>query len=168
MLVEVISPTKQRFMGQNYYLCGKYFQRKGVRLHREVWRSAHGDIPDGYEVHHIDADRANNQIENLTLMDGGDHNSLHSKAANHEKAIRIAQEAAKAWHATDDGRAFHSALAKKNWSAREVNTYVCSWCGRQFQTKHLYGAGQNHFCCANCRAAAVRERKREARESNLD
>ena len=65
MQVEVLSETRQRFLGQTYYLCGKYFQRKGVRLHREVWREAHGDIPEGYEVHHIDANRANNQLENL-------------------------------------------------------------------------------------------------------
>lgn len=38
MQVEVLSETRQRFMGKTYYLCGKYFQRKGVRLHREVWR----------------------------------------------------------------------------------------------------------------------------------
>ena len=44
MQVEVLSETRQRFMGKTYYLCGKYFQRKGVRLHREVWREAHGDI----------------------------------------------------------------------------------------------------------------------------
>ena len=41
MKVEVLSETRQRFMGKTYYLCGKYFQRKGVRLHREVWREAH-------------------------------------------------------------------------------------------------------------------------------
>lgn len=165
MLVEVLSETKQRFMGKTYYRCGSYFQRKGVRLHREVWKAAHGDIPEGYEVHHIDADRANNQLENLVLMEGGEHNSMHARHANHDKAIAAMQEAAKAWHSTADGQAFHSELSRRNWSRRGMKTYTCSWCGKAYGTRHLYGAGQNHFCCANCRAAATRKRKRDANAS---
>ena len=168
MQVEVLSETRQRFMGKTYYLCGKYFQRNGVRLHREVWREAHGDIPEGYEVHHIDANRANNQLENLVLMEGGEHNSMHAKAANHDKAIMAAQEAARAWHSTSDGQKFHSELARKNWSRSHAKTYTCSWCLKPYSTRHMYGAGQNHFCCANCRAAATRKRKRDAREGKVD
>lgn len=165
MPVEVISDTKQRFMGKTYYRCGAYFQRKGTRLHREVWKAAHGDIPEGYEVHHIDENRANNQLENLVLMDGSEHNSMHSKSADHTKAIKAAQEAAKEWHSSGEGKRFHSELARQNWSKRGLKTYTCSWCGKPFETRHMYGAGQNHFCHANCKAAAVRQRKRDARES---
>lgn len=35
MQVEVLSETRQRFMGKTYYLCGKYFQRKGDPQEKE-------------------------------------------------------------------------------------------------------------------------------------
>ena len=57
MDVQVISSTVQRFNGVSYYLCGKYFQRRGVRLHRMVWEYHNGKIPQGYHVHHVDDDR---------------------------------------------------------------------------------------------------------------
>ena len=53
MDVQVISSTVQRFNGVSYYLCGKYFQRRGVRLHRMVWEYHNGKIPQGYHVHHV-------------------------------------------------------------------------------------------------------------------
>ena len=161
MRVNAISETKQEFNGTVYYLCGHYFQHDGQRLHREVWKAHYGDIPDGYEVHHKDQDRANNQIENLELMDGREHNSMHSKAVPHDKAVAAMQEAAKAWHSTKDGAAFHSKLAKANWGKRKEIEYVCSFCGKPFRTRHMYGEGQNRFCSANCKAAALRKRRRE-------
>ena len=33
----IIGETCQKFLGDRYWLCGKYFQRQGKRLHRAVW-----------------------------------------------------------------------------------------------------------------------------------
>lgn len=161
MQVQVLSQTQQRFNGVTYYLCGKYFQRGGVRLHREVWKAHNGDIPEGYDVHHKDGNRTNNQPENLELLDGGAHNSMHSRSMPHDKAIAAAQEAAKAWHSTNAGFDFHSRLAKSNWAKRKEHEYTCSHCGKSFRTRHMYREGQNRFCNPNCRAAALRKRRRE-------
>lgn len=162
MRVNVISPTQQEFGGVMYYRCGNYFQRKGKRLHREVWKAHNGDIPEGYDVHHKDHDRANNQIENLELMDGSEHNSMHSKATPHDKAVAAMQEAAKDWHSTEAGFEFHSKLSKANWAKRKELEYECSHCGKIFHTRHIYGEGQNRFCNPNCKAAALRKRRRES------
>jgi hypothetical protein len=51
------------------------------RLHRLVWMLAHGPIPDGYQVHHIDGQRWNNSLDNLELMTISEHTRIHS----HEK-----------------------------------------------------------------------------------
>lgn len=161
MEVKVLSETQQEFGGVVYYRCGKYFQRKGKRLHRIVWTFFHGEIPEGYDVHHINSNRADNRPENLELLPGRAHNSLHSRRVSHDKAIAAAREAARAWHGTPAGFAFHSRLAKANWSGRKANTYVCTRCGKSFQTRHIYGARQNRFCSGACRAAygAARRRK---------
>jgi hypothetical protein len=37
-------------------------------LHRVIWMSANGEIPEGLEVNHIDEDKSNNSLSNLNLM----------------------------------------------------------------------------------------------------
>ena len=46
--------------------------------HRRVWRKHHGPVPVGYFIHHIDGDKQNNTIDNLTLVDALTHKRLHS------------------------------------------------------------------------------------------
>lgn len=48
--------------------------------HRCVWTWFNGDIPEGYEINHKDADRSNNHIENLEIVN-------HSENMRH--AIKI-------------------------------------------------------------------------------
>ena len=44
-------------------LCGKTF-----RLNRLIYSVFKGDIPEGYEVNHIDENKENNSVSNLNLM----------------------------------------------------------------------------------------------------
>jgi hypothetical protein len=37
-------------------------------LHRLVWIWHHGDIPEGFEIDHIDRDRSKSRVENLRLV----------------------------------------------------------------------------------------------------
>ena len=46
-------------------------------LHRLVWRLEHGAIPDGYELHHVDRNKANWSIDNLLLVDRQTHQEIH-------------------------------------------------------------------------------------------
>ena len=38
-----------------------------------IWESAHGEIPDGYDIHHIDGDKKNDNINNLEMVEGHLH-----------------------------------------------------------------------------------------------
>lgn len=156
MEVQIISSTAQKFNGETYYLCGNYFQRKGKRLHREVWTYHNGDIPKGYHVHHIDHNRSNNSIYNLNLIKGTEHLHQHmeepERKAQSRKSIDIARKAANEWHGSEDGFKFHSALAKEYWRNAPMLKYVCDFCGKEFETRHVYGEGQHHFCHPNCKA----------------
>lgn len=164
MEVQVISKTVQKFNGESFYLCGYYFQHKGKRLHRAVWEYHNGAIPKGYHVHHKDENRCNNDISNLTLMQGSAHLSDHmSKEERKEKSredIKKAIEAAPAWHHSEEGKEWHSQHSKEAWKNRNIQTYTCSFCGKEFQTKHIYGVNSNHFCHPNCKAAFRRRRIR--------
>lgn len=170
MEVHVVSATAQRFNGQTYYLCGDYFQRKGRRLHRAVWEYHNGEIPTGYHVHHVDGDKAHNDIENLTLLEGSEHLREHmnrpERKAQSAACIKVAREAACKWHGSADGLAYHSQLGKENWGKRELRTYECSFCGKKFQTKHIYAEGVNHFCHPNCKAKFRTRRLRSENQAS--
>ena len=153
MRVEVLSDTIQVFNGERFYLCGKYFQHKGKRLHVTVWRYHNGEIPKGYHVHHIDENRANNQIDNLKLVESFMHLSMHASEREeyNQKHIKDIRELASQWHCSEEGRAWHSVHAKEIWATKAERTYVCSECGKEFTTLHDYGEEQNTFCSNACR-----------------
>lgn len=54
------------------YLCSKLKQ-----LHRSVYEYYTGKTTDGYDVHHIDGDRFNNDILNLVRVTRGEHLLIH-------------------------------------------------------------------------------------------
>jgi DNA-binding CsgD family transcriptional regulator len=47
---------------------GKY-----IPEHRIVWEKKHGDIPDGWIVHHLNGNKLDNRIENLSAMPRKQH-----------------------------------------------------------------------------------------------
>lgn len=153
--VTTISDTIQEFNGERFYLCGHYFQHKGKRLHRAVWESYNGDIPEGYHVHHIDGDRTHNDIDNLSLMPGLEHIGMHAKEesrrANGRRAILFAIAAAPEWHRSEEGRAWHSQHSKDVWKDRPEREYVCTCCGKTFLSTRVQHNGKM-FCSANCRS----------------
>lgn len=152
----VLTDKKQMFNGVTYYLCGKYFQKNGTRLHRVVWEHHNGEIPEGYHVHHKDSNRSNNDIENLELVEGKKHLKLHGaneeRKAKSRENIKKAIECAKEWHSSEKGRQWHSEHGRKTWENREPVEYACDFCGKKFQSLKLTQTG-NHFCSNNCKAS---------------
>lgn len=45
--------------------------------HRLVWEKYYGKIPDGYQIHHIDFNKTNNDISNLQLVTPLEHKRIH-------------------------------------------------------------------------------------------
>lgn len=154
-VVRVISPTIQEFEGVRYYRCGRYFQRKGVRLHRVVWEHFNGPVPDGYAVHHENHDRSDNEPSNLGLMSDSKHATHHGLDRADESRSRLgaAQEAAREWHGSAEGREWHKEQYERHCRTaltRRVSS-ICANCGRSFR-----GAKQSKFCGNNCKSAARR------------
>lgn len=63
---------------------GYYSATTGVRqlMHRYVWERHHGPIPPNHDIHHIDHNRANNDISNLELYSKSEHARLFSTGSN--------------------------------------------------------------------------------------
>ena len=169
MKVERISETVQKFNGLSYYKCGQYFQRKGKRLHRMVWEYHNGEIPEGYHIHHIDHDRNNNDIDNLTLIKASDHLQSHmneeERREKSRKLVMKAIEAAPEWHRSKDGYSWHSKHIKEVWEKQEPRTVTCAWCGKEFTTRDMANR-KDRFCCNNHKAAALRWRRKH--ENSID
>jgi YHS domain-containing protein len=161
VIVNVISEKIQEFNGKRYYLCGFYFQRNGVRLHRVVYRFNHGEIPAGYHVHHIDGNRANNDISNLEHREACEHSSEHANRPEHiaygRMHIERIRPLASKWHGSDKGKEWHSQHGKEVMENRTDATYACTHCGREFSTKHRYGEGESTFCSNKCKSAFRRD-----------
>ena len=56
---------------------------KNKLIHRLIWECVNGEIPNGYDVHHIDKNKQNNSIYNLELIEHSKHMSEHSKMFKH-------------------------------------------------------------------------------------
>jgi hypothetical protein len=70
-------------------------------------------------------------------------------------AQQIAQEAAKAWHTSDEGRVWHEEHGKKTWVNREWEPCTCQECGRSFNSPFPTRA---KYCEPNCRNTAKRRK----------
>lgn len=128
-----------------------------MRLHRAVWQSIQGIIPDGYHVHHVDGDKSNNEPGNLALLPGGEHASKHGKqrdAMFHAELVRNlsvnARPKACEWHKSKEGRKWHAEHAKKMCENMNERRYTCEHCGETFFKKPL---GANKFCSNACKSA---------------
>lgn len=137
-----------------------YFRRGAKYLHRELWKSLYGDIPDGYDVHHIDGDTSHNVIENLDCLPSFEHQCNHEYTKSDEYKARRREnldrhrDKSRAWHASEQGKEQHKKLGKWAWKVRKARKVKCDYCGRVFETKDT--RSQTRFCSNNCRTQARR------------
>jgi hypothetical protein len=48
-------------------------------VHCLIWYSFYPETPDDYSIHHIDGNKANNELSNLQAMTTAEHNLVHGK-----------------------------------------------------------------------------------------
>ena len=70
--------TQQRKQKNDfYYRCWQKGDLYGKYLHQLVWEETNGTVPEGMCVHHINGDKLDNRLENLTLVDHKQHIHEH-------------------------------------------------------------------------------------------
>lgn len=177
--VEVAPKSKKsrhpifEFKGRRYYRSGYYWHCPSQgRLHRHVWEEAHGDIPNGFHIHHKDDDRSNNNLENLDLLSIPDHHRLHMasdarKRISAENAVTHAVPAAAQWRRDNPEKASAMGRAAIAGMHRKANSvwadYTCDNCEKEFRARPHYNKNRRGkygpFCCYNCAMAHRRKRK---------
>lgn len=75
----IVDGLKFTINKDGYYECTT---KDRLMLHNYNWEKVNGKIPKGYELHHIDLNKINNDISNLQLLTSKEHTELHSKLRN--------------------------------------------------------------------------------------
>lgn len=144
------------FEGRDYALDKDGYWKTNVRpgsgakqrlLHRDVWSSVHGDIPEGWHVHHVDHDKSNNEPGNLKVMSAGDHGREHPD---------------RGWAGWDTDT--RSARRRADWATREPTPRTCLNCGGGF----LSTGQRAKYCDADCREEHNRDKRREQQRAAYD
>lgn len=164
------------YKGEKFYLqkTGRYFSSgrhsknaKERLLHRRVWIDNYGPIPAGVEIHHIDEDWRNNDPKNLELKSVAKHRKEHmlAKMAEPEfrakalQALRDADRAAAAWHASPEGSEWHRQNSLQVWAKREPVPATCSVCSKAYET---YFESRSRFCSLPCAQKEAYQRHKTA------
>lgn len=59
-------------------------------IHQYIWMVANGcDIPEGYDIHHIDGNKQNNSIYNLELIEKTEHIREHKQNMSEETKNKL-------------------------------------------------------------------------------
>ena len=158
-LVTYAGKTYRRYPNSNSTSDQNYFRLSRSNnvpeyLHQRVYRDHYGEIQPGFHVLHVDGNPGNNQPENLVCISVKDHVHAHwtpeRRAKNKKHCDRI-RPLTKAWHASDEGRAWHSQIAVLAHKSFVPITKQCQHCGSDFQTRK---AGHHDIFCSNaCKSA---------------
>lgn len=139
--------------------CRYFYERTGKRagaraLHRAIWEAAHGPIPPGFHIHHVDGDTLNNDLANLALVRPDEHALEHEATVSEDfrrwrsEHLHAIRPRASEWHASEEGRQWHSEHGKRIWIGRQPVDCVCGECGKAFQS--LDGRETERFCSRVC------------------
>ena len=141
-------------------------RRGATQLHRAVWEYYHGEIPEGYHIHHGDGNIDNNDISNLECIQAHKHLSIHAQenkknpvyVARQAENIKKAGQAAKQWHKSDAGREWHKQHVAESigkvWNNRQDKQ--CEFCGNTFK-----GLPWSKYCCTSCMGKASWQRRKQ-------
>lgn len=141
-----------------YYLSTKVTRTgRRERLHRYVWFYFNGEIPEGFDIHLINEDKGDNDIDNLCCLPRHDHQRGHGLEKVQNNPEKIKRDFSKGcryaaqWHRSEAGKKWHSEHGKKQIKPKE---YICQYCGKRYISLKF---AANKFCSNKCRAAARRK-----------
>jgi len=155
-------------MGAGYGEMG--WQGRTQVAHRISWQIHNGEILSGLNVcHHCDTPACvrpdhlflGTQRDNVRdAVAKGRHTRMPRRSKEDAtRQIAINQPVMRAWHASEAGHQWHSEHALRGWENRKTTAITCQVCGRQHETPF---PSRTKFCGPNCKAAALRARRRAA------
>lgn len=158
-IVDNIKFRKDKKSG--YYL-SNVINGKRYRLHRYIYETYIGTIPKGYEVHHIDHNKDNNEIDNLKLLSSKEHKEIHGRELSDEmrefyknNLNEKARPKAIKWHKSEEAKEWHKEQYKRTLGKRKPIKMECEYCHTIYEK---ITNGTNRFCSNKCKSAWRREK----------
>ena len=158
--IEIIDDKHQRYCGLTFHFDkndGHY--KCTLPLHKFVCMQNNINVPDGYDVHHIDENKVNNDISNLQVMTKAEHKSLHNRTIKCiinclycGKEIETAQIRRK--FCNDNCRMKYYHL--NGYRHSTPITGKCLYCGKEFHTHQK----NRKYCSRNCAGKARYQREK--------
>ena len=68
------------FKSKGYFACylGRRPNREFIYLHRLIWKLEYDNIPEKYEIHHINGNKVDNRLQNLECLSKSEHRKRHN------------------------------------------------------------------------------------------
>ena len=107
--------------GSTGHWCNNSTFRHEILLHREIFKKCTGLTDEdlkGMEVHHIDGNKDNNDINNLKLLSKEEHAKLHL-VDNRKKLEKICKFCGKKYNAINPRSSFCSSNCYNKWRRRQ-------------------------------------------------
>ena len=137
-----MKPIKQKNGYQNVNLYDDEGKPHTERLHKVVYCAVNGlwNIPEGYELHHLDENKMNNKISNILLCS-------HQENCNHgTRNERIAKALSKALK----GKIPAANPPKKVAAYNEAGELMMVFESTMEAGRNGYNHGNVSACCRNC------------------
>ena len=146
-VVEQVDDTHQRFNGVTYTKRdnGRY-QTSCISIYRDVWRYFFGYIPEGYEIHHVDKNKENNDISNLQMLTVKEHKAAHRQEAT-------CPICGKTFNVRNHGKIYCSRDCA-NEAKRSIFDKQCPVCGKIFKMHNRDSKYCSHSCANKARSQA--------------
>ena len=149
-VVEIIDDSHQKFNGMIFHQTASRHASHSLSLHRAIYSYYHGEIPEDYEIHHIDENKDNNDISNLQLLTKSEHRRLHNLTRPLLKCQCV--NCGKIFDNKDARNRLYCSPACyiEYYRKTHPDKRICEWCGKEFTVSQDQKDIQ---CCSHSCAA---------------
>lgn len=71
---------------------GIKYHGRWMPLHKAIYLEAYGEIPNGYQIHHLDNNRFNNRANNLVALTVEEHRKIHESLPKNHYHLEVVRE----------------------------------------------------------------------------
>ncbi len=151
--IETVNNSQKKCHGFTFYKNNHGRWVGSISLHRFIWTYFNGEIPDGYEIHHCDFDKENNDISNLILLTEVEHRKIHANIKRNrtlpKNAAFVCATCGKEFRAVNRGNNTYCSkkCRKKANHDKDKIKKSCFVCGKIFWSDKRKNA---KFCSKKC------------------